>query len=413
MTLAALVDCGADPDAIAGRIGALGLSEVRLEFTPTMRHGFRALRLDVHHPPEHAHRHLRDIEAMIDRGDLSPRARRMALSVFQKVAEAEARVHGTTVEQVHFHEVGAVDSIVDIVGVAVAIDLLGIDRIVAAPPVTGTGIIRIAHGRVSVPAPATIEILRGIPVRGSHIEAELTTPTGAAILAALADDFGPMPSMRIERTGCGAGHRELQEQANVLRAVVGELASAGQDVVWLLETNLDDATGEQIGYAMAQIMQSGALDVFATPIFMKKNRPATLVSALCRPADRQAVESCMLLYTPGPLPPRRSTRFTSRPNSTLARRLRIASESPSKPSTAKRWQAPKGRPRRFYRRSPTHRMRQPMLRPLLERPTPGRKPAVTQSGTIITAGTIDPVRKLRPDLSNTPAAPHRRTIRMA
>ncbi|RMF39585.1 MAG: nickel pincer cofactor biosynthesis protein LarC, partial [Planctomycetota bacterium] len=260
MTLAALVDCGAEAADIARCIESLGLGAVRLEFTPTMRHGFRALRLDIHHPPEHAHRHLSDIEELLDRGELSPRARNMARRIFGKVAQAEAHVHGTTVEHVHFHEVGAVDSIVDIVGVAVAIDLLNIGRVVAAPPVTGSGMIRIAHGWVSVPAPATVEILRGIPVRGSPIEAELTTPTGAAIVAALADDIGPLPSMRIERTGYGAGHKELPEQANVLRAVVGDIDTTGQDVVWLLETNLDDVTGEHLGYAMGQLMQAGALD---------------------------------------------------------------------------------------------------------------------------------------------------------
>ena len=274
MTLAALVDAGADGSRIEKLLRTLGLPELSLEFSPTQRGGFRALRLDVVHPPEHAHRHLADITAMIDRSELSPRARQLAKRVFTRLGEAEAKVHGTTLAAVHFHEVGAVDSIADIVGIAIALDDLGIERLVAAAPPTGAGTVRIAHGLVSVPAPATAELLRGIPLRESHIQAELTTPTGAAVLAALADSFGPMPAMNIERIGYGAGHRDLKEQANLLRAFVGTAAvNAGHDEVTVLETNIDDATGEQIGFAIERLWEAGVLEVYTTPIAMKKKSP--------------------------------------------------------------------------------------------------------------------------------------------
>lgn len=310
MLLAALVDAGADPSYIIEQLRSLpGLEQVELEFSATKRHDFRALRLDVRHPLDQAHRRLSDIEAMIASSRLTDHQRDLALRVFRRLGDAEAKVHGTTIEQVHFHEVGAIDSIVDIVGVAIALSQLQIRRIVAAPPPTGTGTIRIAHGLVSVPAPATAELLRGIPLRGSSIAAELTTPTGAAVLATLVDGFGPMPDMQIDRIGCGAGHRELKEQANILRVIVGSSpslvgtatdGSAEQqtsDEVILLETNIDDASGQQLGYAIEQIWSIAPLDVYTTAIAMKKNRPGILLSVLCRPEQRHAMEQTMLRHT--------------------------------------------------------------------------------------------------------------------
>ncbi|MCA9182204.1 MAG: nickel pincer cofactor biosynthesis protein LarC, partial [Planctomycetales bacterium] len=272
MLLAALVDAGADPSYILDQLRSLpGLEQVELEFSVTTRHDFRALRLDVRHPHDPVHRHLSDIEVMIASSRLTDQQRDLALRVFRRLGDAEAKVHGTTVERVHFHEVGAIDSIVDIVGVAIALSQLQIRHIVAAPPPTGTGTIRIAHGLVSVPAPATAELLRGIPLRGSAVAAELTTPTGAAFLATLVDGFGPMPDMQIDRIGCGAGHRELKEQANILRVMVGSAVQQSGDEVVLLETNVDDADAQQLGYAIEQIWESAPLDVYTTAIAMKKN----------------------------------------------------------------------------------------------------------------------------------------------
>lgn len=302
MTLAALIDAGADVDYIRHQVASLGLADVELRFSETQRHCFRALRLDVLHPPEHAHRHLSDIQQLISGSQLTARESSLALRLFERLGQAEARVHGTTLEEVHFHEVGAIDSIVDIVGVAVAICNLNIQRIIASPTPTGSGTITIAHGPVTVPAPATAELLKGIPVRESRIQCELTTPTGAAILATLADGFGPLPSMEIQSVGYGAGHKELPEQANVLRVILGNpLDATGQmnqrDEVVVLETNIDDASGEKLGYAIEKLWSSEPLDVYTAPISMKKNRPGVLLSVICRPSQQEALESLMLEVT--------------------------------------------------------------------------------------------------------------------
>jgi pyridinium-3,5-bisthiocarboxylic acid mononucleotide nickel chelatase len=250
--------------------------------------------------PEQKHRHLHHITAMIDQSRLSPRQNDLATRIFTKLAEAEAKVHGTQIQKVHFHEVGAADSIADIVGTAIGVDLLGIERVVASPVPTGHGFITIAHGRCSIPAPATAELLRGIPLAASDVEAELTTPTGAAILAALADEFGPPPAMRISRIGYGAGSRDTKEQPNLLRLLLGEPAETSDalQTVWTLETQLDDAPGELIGYCTAQLLAAGALDVYTTAVQMKKNRPGVLLTVLCRAADIESLEKILFQQTP-------------------------------------------------------------------------------------------------------------------
>lgn len=286
MTLGALVDAGVDLDALNAAITSLGVAGCRLAAAEVRKKGFRALQVTVEHEHEHAHRHLHHILALIDQAALTDRQKQLAGRIFRRLAEAEAKVHGTTIDKVHFHEVGAVDSIADIVGTAVGWDLLGADRLVASPVPTGSGKIRIAHGECSIPAPATAELLRGIPLAESSVRAELTTPTGAAILAVLADSFGPMPAMTVRRIGCGAGQRELEEQPNLLRLLVGETADApAADRVWILETNLDDISGEIIGHTTARLLEAGALDAYTTAIQMKKNRPAVKLTVLCS-ADR-------------------------------------------------------------------------------------------------------------------------------
>ena len=277
MTLAALVDAGADRDKISRLVRSLGLPELKLDFSETRRGGFRALRLDVRHPAEHAHRHLSDICAMIDRSELNARQRHLANRIFQRLGEAEAKVHGMSLNEVHFHEVGAVDSIADIVGIAIALDDLQISRIFASPTPTGCGTVNIAHGLVSVPAPATAELMRGIPIRTSEIEFELTTPTGAAVLSSLCDGFGAIPAMQIQRLGYGAGHHDFAQQANILRVFIGTAAlQSPNDEVAILETNIDDITGEHLGYAIERIWSSGALDVFTTATFIKNNWQGTI-----------------------------------------------------------------------------------------------------------------------------------------
>jgi len=304
MTLAALVDAGAEIDKLNDVLGSLGLPGLKLQATQVKKAGYRATQVSVLHQPEHCHRHLHQIVKLIESSVLSDRQKALALRIFRRLAEAEARVHGTTIEKVHFHEVGAADSIADIVGTAVALDLLGIQRVVASPVVVGHGTVRIAHGLSSVPAPATAELLRGIPIAQADVEGELTTPTGAAILAALAEGFGPPPAMVIEQVGCGAGQKDLPDRANVLRVLVGRsrqpaAAPAGMmtDQVCLLETNLDDVSSELIGYCLSRLWQSGALDVYTTAIQMKKGRPGVLLSVLCRPEDAQKMEEIIFAET--------------------------------------------------------------------------------------------------------------------
>jgi hypothetical protein len=289
MTLGALVDLGADVAVIESAVRSMGLPDLTIRSETVKKRGFRAISVHIEHPPEHAHRHLHHITEMIDRAtEVTPAAKETAHRIFQKVAEAEAKVHGSTLEKVHFHEVGAIDSIADIVGTAVAMDSLGIETISSSPIPTGTGEITIAHGRVSIPAPATAELLRGIPIAGSDIQAELTTPTGAAILKACATSFGPLPSMTMKAVGYGAGSMDLEAQANVLRVILGEsedapVSRASQiesDRVVILESNIDDSTPEQLADCATRLMSAGALDVSQTPCTMKKGRSGVILTAM-------------------------------------------------------------------------------------------------------------------------------------
>ena len=298
MTLGALVDAGADLEHLNAAIESLGLPGCRLLVTEVKKCGFRATQVTVEYQEEHAHRHLSHILELIDGSVLNHHQKELASCVFRRLAEAEAKVHGTSIEKVHFHEVGAADSIADIVGAAVGLDLLKIDRIVASPVPTGCGTIKIAHGVCSVPAPATAELLTGIPLAECSIPKEMTTPTGAAILAALAESFGPVPAMRIDKIGYGAGQRDLEEQPNILRLLIGQADSVSAcPTVWVLETNLDDMPGEQIAYCTEQLWGAGVLDVYTTAIQMKKNRPAVKLTVLCS-ADRiEAAEAILLRET--------------------------------------------------------------------------------------------------------------------
>jgi uncharacterized protein (TIGR00299 family) protein len=280
----------------------MGLPELKIGSSEVKKCGFRAVSISIEHPPEHAHRHLHHITEMIDRAtDIEAPAKETARLIFQQVAVAEAKVHGTTLEKVHFHEVGAIDSIADIVGAAVALHSLGIQRIVASPVPTGTGSITIAHGRVSVPAPATAELLCGIPIAPSTIEAELTTPTGAAILKACAESFGPVPAMTIDAVGYGAGTMDLDGQANVLRVLLGQsdavVNEVESDQVVVLETNIDDSTPEQLADCADRLLQAGALDVFQTPCTMKKGRAAVILSVIGSPLDVAELEQIIFQHS--------------------------------------------------------------------------------------------------------------------
>jgi uncharacterized protein (TIGR00299 family) protein len=297
MTLAALVDSGVDPAAIKGAVGSLGLP-AELTFETVRRGGFRATYARVHAAPEHAHRHWHHIEVIIDKSSLSASQKDLAKRIFLRLGEAEARVHGIDFAKVHFHEVGAVDSIVDIVGSAVGLDLLGVDKFEASPIPTGRGFVRAAHGRMPLPAPATAEILKGVPIAESQVDGELTTPTGAAIITTIAERFTSFPAMTIETIGLGAGTKEFPDQANIVRLFVGTTQlPASSDRIWVLETNLDDLPGEVVGYTMTKLMEAGALDAFVTPIQMKKNRPGVMISALCDEKKIPALEDILFRET--------------------------------------------------------------------------------------------------------------------
>jgi uncharacterized protein (TIGR00299 family) protein len=299
MTLAALVDAGVPLAEVQAGLDSLGIAGLRLETTEVKKKGFRALLLTVHHEPEHAHRHVHHITEMIEASALSERQKALAQRIFERLGEAEAKVHGTTIRKVHFHEVGAVDSIADIVGGVIALDLLGVERIVASPVPTGRGFIEIAHGRCSIPAPATAELLAGIPLAASDVEAELTTPTGAAILSVLVQSYGPVPPMTIERIGYGAGQRDLEQQANLLRLIVGQTSdgSGAAEQLWMVQTNLDDASGELVGYCAERLWEAGALDVYMMPIQMKKNRPGVVLSVLCELISVENIEAILFAET--------------------------------------------------------------------------------------------------------------------
>ena len=298
MTLAALIDAGADPQVIRAAIQSLGLPDVRLRLETVIKGGFRSLQALVDHPEQNAHRHLSDIQAIVQRSSLTARQQSLALQMFQVIAEAEARVHGVPVETIHFHEVGAIDSIVDIVGVAVAFDLLQIERVIcnAVPP--GRGFVRIDHGICPVPTPGTAEILKGIPLAVVPVDAELTTPTGAAIVKVLADSFGPLPGMTIEAVGCGCGSMTFAQRANVLRVFIGTVPGNAQtESVTLLETTVDDVSGETVGYVRERLTTAGALDVWVVPVQMKKGRPGVIISCLCRPNMAAGLEQILFVQT--------------------------------------------------------------------------------------------------------------------
>jgi uncharacterized protein (TIGR00299 family) protein len=309
MTLSALIDAGIDPGAIQQALASLNLP-IRMEVEKVRKGGFAATSVRIEAQEEKSHRFLPEIEEIIGRSGLTEPQRSLALKIFRRLAEAEATVHGLPLEKVHFHEVGALDSIADIVGSAVGLDLLGADCFTSRSVPTGSGMVKGAHGSMPIPTPGTAELLKGVPLALSPIKAELTTPTGAAILTTIVREctkpaenpWIDQPVMTVERIGYGAGRRDFPEQANLLRLFVGTAAESAaiegsRDQVWMLETNLDDVSAEVIGYCYERLLSAGALDVFTTPIFMKKNRPAVMVSVLAPLESLAALEEILFLET--------------------------------------------------------------------------------------------------------------------
>ena len=305
MVLGALVDAGASLESLRRELGKLPIGGYELTSRSVMRGGLSGTKVDVlvekHSGSAHEHHHhrnLKDILDLLNASTLEEGVRRRAEQVFQRLAEAEARVHDTSVEEVHFHEVGAVDAIVDIVGSSIGLELLGIQEVVGSPVPVGSGMVECAHGRLPVPAPAVVELLKGYRLAGTDLVGELTTPTGAAILTTLASECGPMPSMTAELVGYGAGEKEFESHPNLLRIVIGEDAtSESADVVWRLETNIDDMNPEFLGHVFDRLLAEGALDVFATPVQMKKGRAATQLVVLCPAYQKDAMERILFAET--------------------------------------------------------------------------------------------------------------------
>lgn len=284
MILGSLVAAGAPLAEIDRKLRALPLEGFSLAETRVARHGFDALRLQVDTVETKSHRHFTEIRRMIDAAGLPERVRRRALGAFEKLGHAEAEAHRVPLEKVHFHEVGAIDAIVDIVGTAWALELLDVERCHASVVPQGRGLVRAAHGILPVPAPATLRLLEGVPVRMLEIEAELTTPTGAALLTALCDTIGQPVGLRPRRVGVATGTLDLAERPNVVRAMLGEpLDAAGPGMMDVVETTIDDMNPQLYGHLTEALFESGAAEVYLTPVQMKKGRPGTLVTALVDP----------------------------------------------------------------------------------------------------------------------------------
>ena len=350
MFLGALVDAGVSPQLLEKTVSALGV-RAKLEISRVNRSGISATKVDVwvdgqkdmpreefwakqdaarahahhendhshphehsHHETshrgttaphkhEHSHRGLVEIKQIISSADISDSAKKTAISIFEALGAAEARIHNVPIDEVHFHEVGAVDAIVDIVCAAVGAEALGVDEIICSPLNVGGGSVKCAHGTFPVPAPATLELLKDAPVYTSGVQAELVTPTGAALIKTLARRFAAFPEMKIEKSAYGAGSRDFQGHPNVLRLVIGDSASSklaihtATETVSVLEANLDDLNPQVFGYVMDRLLEEGALDAFAMPVQMKKNRPGTLLTVLCKPEDASTLTELIFAET--------------------------------------------------------------------------------------------------------------------
>ncbi len=298
MTVGALLDAGAPPEGVLEALRGLDTG-ARYEVEKTSRRGIDASKFRVHlgDAPK-KHRHLSHILKMIDAAPLGSRAKQNASAVFEKLGQAEAQVHGVPIEKVHFHEVGAADSIADIVGACVALDLLGVEELHLSAINVGSGTVETEHGLLPVPAPATARLLTGKPVYARGPQMELTTPTGAAIAATLGRSFGPLPPMRISSIGHGAGDRDFPQQANVLRALIGEKAAVAEStVVSVIEANIDDSSPQVLGYALDRLMEAGALDASLSPLQMKKNRPGVLLRVIAKPEDQEKLAQVIFAET--------------------------------------------------------------------------------------------------------------------
>jgi hypothetical protein len=290
----ALIDLGVDVVRLKEELSKVPLSNYEIQTAPTIRATLRGVKFDVHvRDEQQPERRLAEIVALIDRSSVAQPVKEMAVKIFERLGAAEARAHGISVNQVHFHEVGAVDAIVDIVGACIGVHLLGIERFLSSPLNVGRGMIGCAHGRMPVPVAATAELLTGARIYSTEVEAELVTPTGAAIISALCESYGPLPEMQLQRVGYGAGTKQFADLPNMIRLMLGEtesVPSRGTSVsekITVIQANIDDMSPEVFGYLMEKALAGGAVEIFYTPAQMKKDRPATQLTMLCRKEDRE------------------------------------------------------------------------------------------------------------------------------
>jgi pyridinium-3,5-bisthiocarboxylic acid mononucleotide nickel chelatase len=301
MTLGALVDAGCDAEYIRTELRGLQVGAWDLRAQKVWKNGMAATHVEVKTEEQQKHRSLSAIIEILHASPLAAPVRDRASAIFQKLGEAEARVHNVSLEKVHFHEVGAVDAIVDIVGACIGFAALGVEKFACSPLNIGGGTVKMAHGVLPVPAPATANLLQGKPTYSNGVQRELVTPTGAAIVATLCDSFGPQPPMSVNAIGYGAGTADLEGQPNVLRIMIGESAEKvvpGYDEeIAVLEANLDDMNPQIYGYFLEKALAAGALDVYTTPVQMKKNRPGALLTVLCKPQDTSALSTLIFAET--------------------------------------------------------------------------------------------------------------------
>jgi uncharacterized protein (TIGR00299 family) protein len=305
MFLGAMLDAGFDAKLLLDELKKLSLGFFKLKRTRATRGGITGTRFEVEVTGDHPHRHLKDIVAIIEPSAISDSSKQNALKIFRKLAEAEGKIHGKPPEEIHFHEVGAMDAIIDIVGACVGVEALGISELVCSLLNVGGGHVEAAHGSLPVPAPATAELLQGIPIYSSGVEGELVTPTGAAIVSTLAKSFGPLPPFKIERIGYGAGSKEFPKHPNVARLFLGErleavkaqAGTAGDELVSLIEANIDDMNPQLFGYLVDQALAAGALDVTCASMQMKKNRPGLQLTVLTTPDKADALAQLVFEQT--------------------------------------------------------------------------------------------------------------------
>lgn len=289
MILGALVALGVDEKTLIEQIKLLDIADFEIEFSKKNKSGISATYTKVKVPHEHAHRHLHTIEKIINDSRLDEKIKKRAIEIFRKLAEAEAKIHGIDVQKVHFHEVGAMDAIIDVVGACIGFEMLGIEKFACSKIHVGSGFAEMAHGKFPIPPPAVAELLQNVPIYSTEIEGELITPTGAAIISTVCETFGKIPEMTVEKSAYGAGTRDYKDFPNALRLMLGETKNQKLKTqnLTVIETNVDDISPEILGFVMEKAFELGALDCWFTPIQMKKNRPSTLISILCEMCEKE------------------------------------------------------------------------------------------------------------------------------